>query len=710
LKLVTNSLTTITEGSAKIEQALGEAAAEIAAQVGGLPGKVADLLTQMAQDFQAIAVKLTEIPDLLNPQPLVAPLPGQMTQTMEQIKSICSEAAEIPATLAEQVADVQPISEAVSNAIRALVELPEQLLDVLPSVAEKLKPLTDLSGLAETAIQRSQGCQSMATDFMTEVTPLTVELKSITLTLQKLEQNGVVSEHITSPLRDREADLKSQISERFDQLQGQLMGLKDQLLQDVAQMRDLVSGVEADLMSALIDAKAQVQSVVTHGLEPLLAGKGQVIAFQDKVQEEAQHCNELFDQANEAMVKAVDDLKEVIESVRSSLEEVGEVLNQAGQDVQLMVDQSLEPMDVLQDTANACLDAIDHVVVVVGEQVDAVKLSLDDISLEVENTKSSLQDLPQRFDPVREFISTAADEVESIRSQVSDFVGQAMDALSVASGHLNQADGLCDTAIDVCTKHMAIAPPLAIAKSLYVGIKSSIPTLQASIQSAEALVTTAGKTANDLMDQAQAVVLGLNPVLDLVLEKLQDAIDALVELLTQLQQGIVAAKSALDALFQKLEAAVDEMRQQMNGLLDEVKDHAQQFTSQIKIQETVDGLVQKLHDFSEPIFESASEKLDESSGSMSGFVKSAQAQISESVDSFDAQIQKMIDLIDAAYQAGQSAGESLNQPLEALQNSWEDLEAQALAQVDKTSSYLEELVNQTLSDVAEKIGVEWTAT
>ena len=710
MKLVTNSLTTITEGSAKIEQALGEAAAEIAAQVGGLPGKVADLLTQMAQDFQAIAVKLTEIPDLLNPQPLVAPLPGQMTQTMEQIKSICSEAAEIPATLAEQVADVQPISEAVSNAIRALVELPEQLLDVLPSVAEKLKPLTDLSGLAETAIQRSQGCQSMATDFMTAVTPLTVELKSITLTLQKLEQNGVVSEHITSPLHDREADLKSQISERFDQLQGQLMGLKDQLLQDVAQMRDLVSGVEADLMSALIDAKAQVQSVVTQGLEPLLAGKGQVIAFQDKVQEEAQHCNELFDQANEAMVKAVDDLKEVIESVRSSLEEVGGVLNQAGQDVQLMVDQSLEPMDVLQDTANACLDAIDHVVVVVGEQVDAVKLSLDDISLEVENTKSSLQELPQRFEPVREFITTAADEVESIRSQVSDFVSQAMDALSVASGHLNQADGLCDTAIDVCTKHMAIAPPLAIAKSLYVGIKSSIPSLQASIQSAEALVTKAGKTANDLMDQAQAVVLGLNPVLDLVLEKLQDAIDALVELLTQLQQGIVAAKSALDSLFQKLEAAVDEMRQQMNGLLDVVKDHAQQFTSQIKIQETVDGLVQKLHDFSEPIFESAREKLDESSGSVSGFVKSAQAQIFESVDSFDAQIQKMIDLIDAAYQAGQSAGESLNQPLEALQNSWEDLEAQALAQVDKTSSYLEELVNQTLSDVAEKIGVEWTAT
>ena len=328
MKLVTNSLNTITEGSAKVDQALGEAATEIAAQVGGLPGKVADLLAEMAEDFQAIAVKLSEIPDLLNPQPLVAPLPGQLTQTMEQIKSICSEAAGIPATLAQQVSDVHPISEAVTIAIRALAELPEQLLGLLPSVPEKLKPLTDLSGLAETAIQRSQGCQSRATEFMTEVTPLTAELKSIALTLQKLEQNGVVSEHITSPLRDRETDLKDQISAQFDRLQGQLMALKDQLLQDVSQMRDLVSGVEADLMSVLIDAKAQVQSVVTQGLEPLLAGKGQVIAFQAKVQEEAQHCNDLFDQANEAMVKAVDDLKEVIESVRSSLEEVGGVLNQ----------------------------------------------------------------------------------------------------------------------------------------------------------------------------------------------------------------------------------------------------------------------------------------------------------------------------------------------------------------------------------------------
>ena len=85
-------------------------------------------------------------------------------------------------------------------------------------------------------------------------------------------------------------------------------------------------------------------------------------------------------------------------------------------------------------------------------------------------------------------------------------------------------------------------------------------------------------------------------------------------------------------------------------------------------------------------------------------------QISDSVDSFDAQINKLIDLIDAAYGAGQSAGDSLNLPFDALQKSWEDLEAQAAAQVDKTSAYLEELIDQTLTEAAEKIGMEWVPT
>jgi chromosome segregation ATPase len=479
---------------------------------------------------------------------------------------------------------------------------------------------------------------------------------------------------------------------------------------DVTDMRDLVSGVEADLMSVLKQAKDQVQAVVTECLSPLLAGKEQVIAFQEKVGEEADHCNDLFDQAREAMMQLVDELKAVIESVRSSLDEVETVLNQSGQETQVLVDQSLEPLDVLQETANACLDAIDHVVVVVGEQVDAVKLTLDDISLEAENTKSSLHEMPQKFEPVREFITTAADEIESIQSQVSGFVEQALGALGAVSSHLDQADALCDTAIDVCTKHMAIAPPLAMAKSLYLGVKASIPTLQASIESAESLVKKAGKTANDLMDQAEALVLALHPVLDLVLEKLQDAIDALVGLLTQLQQGIVAAKSALDALFEKLEASVDAMREEVDALLETVKDQAQDFISKIQIQETVEGLVQKLHDFSEPLLASAEEKLDESTGSVAGFVKGAQNQISNSVASFDVQIKKLIDLIDDAYRAGQSAGDSFNLPLDALQKTWEDLEAQAAAQVDKTSTYLEELIDQTLSEVAEKIGVEWAPT
>ena len=710
MKLITHSLTTISDGSEKIEQALGEAATEIASQVGGLPSKVTGLLVQMAKDFQEIAVKLAELPSLLDPQPMVSPLPQRFSETFDQIEKICIDAAQIPGDLAAQVADVTPVSVAVSDAIQALAALPNQLLSLVPSVPDKLKPLTDLAGMAQIALDRSDGCKGMAADFLTHVTPMTAELKSVSLALQKLEQKGVNSDLITSPLRQKESDLQGEIGAQFDQLQQEIQALKGQLMDDLSEMREVVSGVEVDLMAVLIEAKEMVQSAVTQGLSPLLAGKAQVIAFQEKVQAESQHCTALFDQANEALLKLVEDLKAVIDSVRTSLDEVGSALEEAGQDAQVLVDKSLEPIALLEETSNACMDAIDHVVVVVGEQVEAVKLALDDISLEADNTKSALQELPEKFDPVREFITTAANEIENIRSQVSDFVEQALGALSTASSHLGQAESLCDTAIDVCTKHMASAPPLAIAKSLYVGVKASFPTVQASIDSAETLVKNAGKTANALMDQAQAVVLGLNPVLDLVLEKLQEAIDALVSLLKQLQLGIVTAKDALDALLEKLQASVDELREQLNSLLETVKAHAHKFIDDIQIQASVAGIVQKLHDFSEPVLAAADEKLDASSGSVAGFVKRAQADIADAVDAFDLQIDQLLGLIDAAYEAGQSAGDSLNQQLDSVHSAWEALAAQAQAQVDQTSTHVDELIHQTLSDVAKEVGIEWEPT
>jgi cell division septum initiation protein DivIVA len=198
--------------------------------------------------------------------------------------------------------------------------------------------------------------------------------------------------------------------------------------------------------------------------------------------------------------------------------------------------------------------------------------------------------------------------------------------------------------------------------------------------------------------------------LDLVLEKLQEAIDTLVSLLKQLQLGIVAAKAALDALLEKLQASVDELREQLNSLLETVKAHAQKFIDDIQIQASVAGLVQKLHDFSEPVLAAADEKLDASSGSVAGFVKRAQADIAGVVDAFDLQIDQLLGLIDAAYEAGQSAGDSLNQQLDSVHSAWEALAAQAQAQVDQTSTHVDELIHQTLSGVAEEVGIEWEPT
>ena len=185
MKLVDRTLTTITDGSSKIEVAIGQAANEIASEVSALPDKVMALLGDMAQSFQAIALKLAEIPAIINPLPIVAPLPNQIGNVCEQIKQICTEAAQIPVTLVAQTSKVQPIASQASEAANALSDLPAQLIALAPDVPEQLKPLSGLAKMAQSLIDKAETAKDIALPFIEQTTPLTVELKSIERALQK---------------------------------------------------------------------------------------------------------------------------------------------------------------------------------------------------------------------------------------------------------------------------------------------------------------------------------------------------------------------------------------------------------------------------------------------------------------------------------------------------------------------------------------------
>ncbi len=467
MKLVDRTLTTITDGSSKIEVAIGQAANEIASEVSALPDKVMALLGDMAQSFQAIALKLAEIPAIINPLPIVAPLPNQIGNVCEQIKQICTEAAQIPVTLVAQASKVQPIASQASEAANALSDLPAQLMALAPDVPEQLKPLSGLAEMAQSLIDKAETAKDIALPFIEQTTPLTVELKSIELALQKLAQSGVANSQITAPLHTREADVRSQIQSQFDVLRQQIDQLNSDLLDDVSDMRQVVSDVEKALLEVLAQAKDQIQSVMEKGLAPLQATKTYVVDFQAKVDDEAQHCEGLFDQAQNTMDELISHLRESIDRARDSLSGIGDLLTEAGVDTQSLMDKSIEPIDLLKETADACMDAIDKAVAVIGEQIDAVKINLDDISQEAENTKSTLRNLPEEFNPVREYISTASDEIDSIKSKIPGFVSQALGALSAGSSELEQADALCDNAIDICTRHMATAPPWRYPKDCF---------------------------------------------------------------------------------------------------------------------------------------------------------------------------------------------------------------------------------------------------
>lgn len=113
MKLVDRTLTTINDGSLKIEEAIGQAANEIASEVSALPLKVEALLKEMGQSFQAIANQLAEIPSLINPVPIVAPLPEQMANSSLRLRDILAQAAQIPVNLVSLAGNTQGVTAQV---------------------------------------------------------------------------------------------------------------------------------------------------------------------------------------------------------------------------------------------------------------------------------------------------------------------------------------------------------------------------------------------------------------------------------------------------------------------------------------------------------------------------------------------------------------------------------------------------------------------
>jgi vacuolar-type H+-ATPase subunit I/STV1 len=211
------------------------------------------------------------------------------------------------------------------------------------------------------------------------------------------------------------------------------------------------------------------------------------------------------------------------------------------------------------------------------------------------------------------------------------------------------------------------------------------------------------------MDQAQALVLALNPLLDQVLEKLQQAIDALIGLLAQLQKGIETAKSALDAILDTVLGSVRMIREQLDGLLDSVHEQAQAYLEKIQLQPLIDDLLDKLDEIAASIFDPIDEKIHESSGSISTFVKDSKSIVSDAVTSLRSELDKLIALLDEADEAGQSQVGELDVLFEKIQGAWSDLESKTNLQIDNTSAYMDQLIDQTLSDSANQMGIQWPA-
>jgi phosphate uptake regulator len=180
-----------------------------------------------------------------------------------------------------------------------------------------------------------------------------------------------------------------------------------------------------------------------------------------------------------------------------------------------------------------------------------------------------------------------------------------------------------------------------VARTLFMGVKQSLPGIKATIATARTTVKTAGKTAASLLDQALAAVDALRDVLSQVMAQIQLAIDKLVALLIQLQNTLVLAQEKLVLISQKMHAAVDAIKPKPEALIDQVVAVRDDFLSKAAPHEKIQALHDKVLSLTAQALTPVKAQIEEVGTQAHGLIDKAKAQLTPPADAMQTKLDEL---------------------------------------------------------------------
>ncbi len=265
-------------------------------------------------------------------------------------------------------------------------------------------------------------------------------------------------------------------------------------------------------------------------------------------------------------------ITDIVASIKATVEKVSGVFETVDEQIcesETLLEELLAKIDKQMERVEAIAatikQTIESSVVIVEETTDEIIKSFEDVVSDIRSLETNLESIPSRFDEVVAKVDAAISFIREIDPQIDHFSAGAKSALDSAMIAIGEADGLCDEAIETCTKHIPKAPPLMAARTLFQGVKASIPAIVSSIDSGYGAVDQAAAVAKNCLEEAIKAVDAVYPKVDQAREQAANAIELIIEKLERGVDLIYDGRSALKAGVEE----VSRLGKEASGRVDE---------------------------------------------------------------------------------------------------------------------------------------------
>lgn len=627
MKVIDRSLDVLPQSAVRIASSMETAAATVAEQGKAFANDVTGCALSLKTDVETIAGQLAAIPSMLDPAPVLECCTEALKLAVNDLRRLGSDAGAIPARLLEQVATVQQVVDQAVSTAKSLPGAIPALSSLVPDFGAQLSFFQSLPARGDELASQARRTVELFEHYGRQLIPLSQQLAQ----LQAQGDAGVQMRQV----------LAAQASALQNDSLAQLGALRSLLRAGALDLSTGVDGASSSALKTIGSAADLLRNTGSDLLAPLQAQIEFVERMQGAFSEEATACDALFDVCAAQLGRVGDIVLKPMAEARLRVDAVIDQLQAAAANIDAMLKKALQPIDALEVRADIIKQALDDVVNVVGEEVRQIQGLLAELDADAEKAKTALLALPENFTPVRARIAEAVAMLEEIKGRIPSFVAQANRALDGAAAELDQADGLCNSAIEICTRHMMKAPPLMAARTLFVGVKSMIPGVKTAIAAARRSVEAAGTNASGLLTRGVATVDALNPLLDQAIAAFQASIDALVALLVKLQAALQQVSDTLGAIPPELSVQLENAASAMHQVLDKVHAAVEECLAKLQCEALVQRMQQELSSLLDRTVATVDQKIKDGSAPLHGALQQGREAVGKAAASAQASLRTL---------------------------------------------------------------------